>query len=150
VPVNLPANNRDGLLIDRSRIPCLDSSEIGFAGLVSRARLPAMGLRKFAVEDSAPAAVSYSRIVLGKNWVWPISPCMEPRAVGFPFRSNLPATASSGESLFADDALGPRQVLLRFLERRVLTHLDQGLVPGAASTPQDDTSATCAEYLFTK
>ena len=41
--VNLLANKRDGPLIDRSSIPCLDSSEIGFAGLVSRARLPAMG-----------------------------------------------------------------------------------------------------------
>ena len=28
--------------------------------------------------------------------------------------------------------------------------LDQGLVSRAASTPQDDTSATCAEDLFTK
>ena len=40
--VNLLADNRDGSLIDRSRIPCLDGCEIGFAGLVSRARVPAM------------------------------------------------------------------------------------------------------------
>src|SRR5262249_46182397 len=40
--VNLSANKRNGALIDRSSIPCLDSSEIGFAGLVSRARAPAM------------------------------------------------------------------------------------------------------------
>src|SRR2546425_462895 len=40
--VNLLANKRDGPLIDRSSIPGLDSSEIGFAGLVSRARAPAV------------------------------------------------------------------------------------------------------------
>src|SRR5712691_7265692 len=44
--VNLLANMRDGLLIDRSSIPCLDSSEIRFAGLVSRARAPAMTLEE--------------------------------------------------------------------------------------------------------
>jgi hypothetical protein len=33
-------NNRNGLLIDRSSIPCLDGSEIGFARLVSRPRAP--------------------------------------------------------------------------------------------------------------
>ena len=43
VPVNLLANNRDSPLIDRSSIPCLDNSEIGFAGLVPRTRAPAMG-----------------------------------------------------------------------------------------------------------
>ncbi len=40
--VNLLANERNGALIDRSSIPCLDSSEIGLAGLVSCARAPAM------------------------------------------------------------------------------------------------------------
>jgi hypothetical protein len=37
---------RDGPLIDRSSIPCLDSSKIGFAGLVSYARAPAMALEE--------------------------------------------------------------------------------------------------------
>jgi hypothetical protein len=41
--VNPLANKRDCPLIDRSSIPCLDSYEIGFAGLVSRGCAPAMG-----------------------------------------------------------------------------------------------------------
>src|SRR6266540_7354244 len=40
--VNLLANKRDGPLINRSSIPCLDSCEIGFPRLVSRAPSPAM------------------------------------------------------------------------------------------------------------
>jgi hypothetical protein len=36
----------------------VDSCKIGFAGLVACARAPAVPLRKFAVEVSAPAAVS--------------------------------------------------------------------------------------------
>ena len=44
--VNLLANNRDGPLIDRSSIPCLDRCEIGFAGLISRASAPAMALEE--------------------------------------------------------------------------------------------------------
>ena len=44
--VNLLPNNRDGTLIDRSSIPCLDGCEIGFAGLVSRACAPAAGLEE--------------------------------------------------------------------------------------------------------
>ena len=64
--VNLLANKRDGPLIDRSGIPCLDSCEIGFAWLVSRARAPAMALEEICrrgqrvggvVETSAGAVV---------------------------------------------------------------------------------------------
>ena len=40
------ANKRDGALIDRSSIPLLNSSKIGFAGLVSCASAPAMGLQE--------------------------------------------------------------------------------------------------------
>jgi hypothetical protein len=36
--IYLSANNRNSLLIDRSRIPCLEGSEIDFARLVSRSR----------------------------------------------------------------------------------------------------------------
>jgi hypothetical protein len=38
--VNPLANKRDGALIDRSSIPFLDSSKIGFAGLVSCGHAP--------------------------------------------------------------------------------------------------------------
>src|SRR5215213_9164787 len=41
--INLLADQRDGPLIDRSSIPCLDCSEVGFAGLMACARVPAMG-----------------------------------------------------------------------------------------------------------
>src|SRR5260370_4922656 len=44
--VDLPADDRDGPLIDRSGIPCLDRCKIGFAGLVSGARAPAMALEE--------------------------------------------------------------------------------------------------------
>src|SRR5258708_40000690 len=44
--VDLPADDRDGPLIDRSGIPGLDSCKIGFAGLVSGARAPAMALEE--------------------------------------------------------------------------------------------------------
>src|SRR6266849_1512478 len=44
--IDLLANNRDGPLIDRSSIPCVDSCKIGFAGLVSCARAPAMALEE--------------------------------------------------------------------------------------------------------
>jgi hypothetical protein len=44
--VNLLASNRDGPLIDRSRIPGLDGREIGLARLVSGASAPAMRLKK--------------------------------------------------------------------------------------------------------
>ena len=46
MPVNLLANNRDSPLIDRSSISCLDRCKIGFAGLVSCAGTPAMGLEE--------------------------------------------------------------------------------------------------------
>src|SRR4029077_12072110 len=42
--VYLSANNRNSLLIDRSRIPCLEGGEIDFARLVSSPRPPAMSL----------------------------------------------------------------------------------------------------------
>jgi hypothetical protein len=83
--VNLLANNRDGPLIDRSSIPCLDGCEIGFARLVSRACAPAMGLKKICrrgqrigrnIEISANAVF---RMFLGRNCVWPTSPCIEQR-----------------------------------------------------------------------
>lgn len=54
-----------------------------------------------------------------RSWIIRIS-------VGFPFRSNLTAAALSGEWLFADVALGPRQVLLPSLELRVLTQSRSG------------------------
>src|SRR6266702_7260903 len=44
--IDLLANKRDGALIDRSSIPCLDGCKIGFAGLVSCARAPAVALEE--------------------------------------------------------------------------------------------------------
>jgi hypothetical protein len=44
--VNLAADQRDGALIDLSRVPGLDDREIGFARLVARAGLPAVGLKE--------------------------------------------------------------------------------------------------------
>jgi hypothetical protein len=44
--VNLSANKRDGPLMDRGSIRCLDTSKDGFAGLVSCARAPAMALEE--------------------------------------------------------------------------------------------------------
>jgi hypothetical protein len=54
----LLANERDDPLIDRSSIPCLDSSEIGFAGLVPRARLPAIGPEEICRRGQRVAAMS--------------------------------------------------------------------------------------------
>jgi hypothetical protein len=45
-------------------------------------------------------------------------------SVGFPFRSKLTATALFGGYLFADGALGPRQVLLPFLNGASWPNLD--------------------------
>ncbi len=84
--IDLLANKGDGPLIDRGSIPCLDSCKIGFAGLVSCARAPAMALEEICrrvqragrgIETSG--AVGHVRMFLGKNCVWPISPCIEPR-----------------------------------------------------------------------
>src|SRR5262245_14209010 len=44
--VDLPAHERDRLLIDRGGIPSLDRREIGFAGLVPCARAPAVALEE--------------------------------------------------------------------------------------------------------
>ena len=44
--IDLLADQRDGLLIDRRRIPGLDRAEIGFARLVSGTRTPAMRLEE--------------------------------------------------------------------------------------------------------
>ena len=44
--VNLSADQRDGALIDLSRVPGLDGREISLAGLVSRAGLPAVGFQE--------------------------------------------------------------------------------------------------------
>jgi hypothetical protein len=44
--VYLSANNRNGLLIDRSSIPCLEGGEIGFARLISGPCAPAMSLEE--------------------------------------------------------------------------------------------------------
>src|SRR5262249_42047133 len=64
--VNLSTNKRNSALIDRSSVPCLNRSELGFAGLVSRARAPAVGPEEIcrrgqrvgrSVETSAGAVV---------------------------------------------------------------------------------------------
>src|SRR4051794_225442 len=44
--VDLAPHQRDGALIDRSRIPCLDRREIGLARLIAGAGAPAMGLEE--------------------------------------------------------------------------------------------------------
>ena len=44
--VYLSANNRNSLLIDGSRIPCLEGGEISFSRLVSRPCAPAMSLEE--------------------------------------------------------------------------------------------------------
>ena len=45
-PVDLSAQDSDGSLINRRSIPRLDRSEIGLAGLVSRAHAPAVGFEE--------------------------------------------------------------------------------------------------------
>src|SRR5260221_3986429 len=41
--IDLPAHDRDGLLIDLCGVPGFDGGEIGFAGLIARAGAPAVG-----------------------------------------------------------------------------------------------------------
>ena len=45
-PVDLPAHQRDGLLVDACRIPRLDGGEIRLARLVTGSRTPAIGFQE--------------------------------------------------------------------------------------------------------
>ena len=85
--VDLAAHQRDRLLIDAGGIPGLDGGKVRLARLVARAGFPAMGLEKVRgrvqrVGGVFEIAAAIGQDRLGMNWVWPTSPCIEPRWLG--------------------------------------------------------------------
>ena len=83
--VDLAAHQRDRLLIDAGGIPGLDGGEVRLARLVARAGAPAMGLQKIRGRvqrvggDFRDCRCRRPKWLFGMNWVWPTSPCIEPR-----------------------------------------------------------------------
>src|SRR5450432_1281951 len=69
-PIDLPAHERDGLLIDRGGVPGLDGCKVRFSRLVARAGAPAMGLQQICrrterVGSSVKIAGAVGQDVLG-------------------------------------------------------------------------------------